>query len=207
MELGWQLKFAKRVFMRDRKEYQKKWYEKNKETHLKRATEYHTANKDFINKKKRDKYKALPEEEKEKVRKKKKQWEVQNRETFLLGKKAYRDTNRDKINLYFVQYRKDNPDKVAYHEANARARRFKLTPYLTKEQKLSIKNMFQLAKNFRKYTGENWHIDHIRPLSKGGLHTPNNLQVVPATWNLIKGNKNNQKFNMQEYFRKKIDTI
>ena len=77
MELGWQLKFAKRVFMRDRKEYQKKWYEKNKETHLKRVKEYHTANKDFINKKKRDKYKALPEEEKEKVRKKKKQWEVQ----------------------------------------------------------------------------------------------------------------------------------
>ena len=58
---------------RDRKEYQKKWYEKNKETHLKRVKEYHTANKDFINKKKRDKYKALPEEEKEKIRKKKKQ--------------------------------------------------------------------------------------------------------------------------------------
>lgn len=186
---------------RDRKEYYKKWYEKNKERHLKKANEYYTANQDVINETKVAKYKALPDEEKDKIRSKKNTWRLQNKETVLLSKKAYRDTNRDKINLYFVQYRKDNPDKVAYHEANARARRFKCTPYLTKKQRLSIKHKFQLAKNLRKCTGENWHIDHIRPLSKGGLHTPNNLQVVPATWNLIKGNKNNHKFNMQEYFK------
>ena len=39
-----------------------------------------------------------------------------------------------------------------------------------------------------------WHVDHIIPVSKGGLTTANNLQVVPANWNRRKSNVHNQKF-------------
>lgn len=35
----------------------------------------------------------------------------------------------------------------------------------------------------------NWHLDHIIPLSRGGTHTMNNVQVSHSTCNLSKGNK------------------
>jgi len=38
-------------------------------------------------------------------------------------------------------------------------------------------------------SGEEYHVDHIIPLAKGGLHHPDNLQVLPADLNLKKGAK------------------
>jgi hypothetical protein len=43
-----------------------------------------------------------------------------------------------------------------------------------------------------------WHIDHIVPMMHKkacGLNSANNLQVVPASWNIRKGNR-----NMDTYF-------
>ena len=34
-----------------------------------------------------------------------------------------------------------------------------------------------------------YHVDHIIPLSKGGLHHPDNLRVITATENLRKHTK------------------
>lgn len=47
-------------------------------------------------------------------------------------------------------------------------------------------------------TGFKWHIDHIVPMmhkQASGLNTAANLQVVPALWNVRKGNR-----NMDTYF-------
>ena len=41
-------------------------------------------------------------------------------------------------------------------------------------------------------TGFKWHVDHIVPLNHKnacGLHVASNFQVVPAYWNLVKGNR------------------
>lgn len=49
-----------------------------------------------------------------------------------------------------------------------------------------------------KATGFKWHIDHIVPMmhkQASGLNTAANLQVVPASWNVQKGNR-----NMDTYF-------
>ena len=35
------------------------------------------------------------------------------------------------------------------------------------------------------------HVDHIKPLAKGGAHAPENLQVTPARYNLEKSAKLN----------------
>lgn len=49
-----------------------------------------------------------------------------------------------------------------------------------------------LCKRREEITGFAWHIDHIVPLNHKkvcGLHNGYNLQVVPAKWNLTKGNR------------------
>ena len=38
-----------------------------------------------------------------------------------------------------------------------------------------------------------YHVDHIKPLSKGGLHHQDNLQILTATENLRKGAKIEEK--------------
>ena len=35
--------------------------------------------------------------------------------------------------------------------------------------------------------GEKFHVDHIHPISKGGLHVFDNLQILSAEENLKKG--------------------
>ena len=54
--------------------------------------------------------------------------------------------------------------------------------------------MFDLAVKRSIMTGIKWHVDHIIPLQGklvSGLHTVENLQVIPAKINMRKGNRYN----------------
>lgn len=51
-----------------------------------------------------------------------------------------------------------------------------------------------LAKLREQICGGHWHVDHIIPVSKGGLSTHDNLQVVPAYWNRSKSNNHTERF-------------
>lgn len=42
--------------------------------------------------------------------------------------------------------------------------------------------------------GFSWHVDHIIPISKGGTNKYDNLQVVPAVWNMQKGNRHSERY-------------
>ena len=56
--------------------------------------------------------------------------------------------------------------------------------------------MYNLAQTRTEQIGFDWHVDHIKPLTKGGLHKPTNLQVVPGSWNLAKGNRSEDKWQI-----------
>lgn len=61
------------------------------------------------------------------------------------------------------------------------------TPILTENEKAKVELYYKVSQ----ILGEYWHVDHIIPLSKGGLHHPDNLQVVTKEYNLQKSDKLN----------------
>lgn len=59
---------------------------------------------------------------------------------------------------------------------------------------LVLKEAVRLCKLRTKRSGFEWHVDHIVPVSKGGMSSADNLQVVPASWNRKKSNKHSEHF-------------
>lgn len=79
------------------------------------------------------------------------------------------------------------------HNSALRDRRSRqATPkWLTKEHKQQIVDTYELMRDCRVVTGEDYHVDHIVPLRGEnicGLHVPWNLQVLPAYVNIFKSN-------------------
>ena len=70
---------------------------------------------------------------------------------------------------------------------------------LTELDRFCISEAIELRKLRKELTGVDWRIDHIKPVSKGGMTTYDNIQVVPAKWNQSKSNlHNNLYFTKQE---------
>ena len=110
--------------------------------------------------------------------------------------KAYRMRNPEKEKARYTKYNKDNPEVRAHHASMRRASELQATPaWLTEEHKEGIKSMFVLAKKFEKLCNTSYHVDHIVPLAGKdvcGLHVPWNLQLLPASVNMSKGNRHHE---------------
>ena len=76
------------------------------------------------------------------------------------------------------------------YKKNAKRTALKREHYseLTLEEQKIIKSYSWLKKQLKLATGETWSIDHIVPLSKGGNHHPDNIQLIPLAENRSKYN-------------------
>ena len=109
--------------------------------------------------------------------------------------KAYRQANKERIKAKYKEYYCRTPKaKFNIKSAAYRAAKFRATIRLTELDTFVIEECYRLSQLRTTKTGFAWHVDHIIPLSKGGLHKPTNLQVVPAVWNLKKHNRNNNRW-------------
>lgn len=64
------------------------------------------------------------------------------------------------------------------------------TPELTETEKEQIKQIYDERSRLNNDAGYIlYHVDHDLPLSKGGQHHPNNLQIITALENVRKGSK------------------
>jgi hypothetical protein len=54
-------------------------------------------------------------------------------------------------------------------------------------ERAEILNIYEKAQEVSRQTGIQHHVDHIRPLARGGRHHPSNLQIITAERNLKKG--------------------
>ena len=153
--------------------------------------QYRKDNKERITEVKKARYKR----NKERVLAKNKKYTQDNREKNNQYKADWKKRNREQHLAQGKEYKKANKDKYSAYEAKRRALKFRATIRLTELDKFVISEMYNLAQLRTEQTGFQWHVDHIVPLTKGGLHKPTNLQVVPGSWNESKGNRNCDVYN------------
>jgi head-tail adaptor len=112
-----------------------------------------------------------------------------NREEILERHKIYMRGRPD----YYKQMRLKQPEKVNAKENKRKAAKLQRIPcWLTPDDFWMIEQAYDICALRTKMTGIEWHVDHIIPLQGklvSGLHTPYNLQVIPASINTSKGNK------------------
>lgn len=97
------------------------------------------------------------------------------------------------VNSYKQKYKEANPELYkALVSVRRRKHRNATPPWVTKEQKLEIRELYLQAQQLTKITSERYVVDHIIPLISDevcGLHVPWNLRVITQTENLQKSNK------------------
>lgn len=104
-------------------------------------------------------------------------------DTLLKRNSEYRSKNPEKVAEWKKKDRALNKSRIAADNAK---RRVSTKGILSSE----VKQMYALRDFYIAMSlGEPFHVDHIVPLSKGGLHEADNLQILPAVDNLRKGAK------------------
>lgn len=101
--------------------------------------------------------------------------------------------NKGKRAAYNKEYRARNRDYFAESEGNRRAKIKDSDISNSEVDRSLIRQVYTCSKRLSECTGFAWHVDHITPISIGGTHTTNNLQVVPQRWNQVKKNTNSDK--------------
>jgi len=144
----------------EQKQYNEDYYFENKTKILKANKQRHADNKEKYVKTQREYYKN----NKEKIRQVNKEWANNHIE----------ETNKIK-----ARWKKQNPLAVRHHGA---LRRLRLKNQVSKDVDL------EAIKLFYKNTPKGMEVDHIIPVSKGGLHCVSNFQYLSPK-------ENRQKYN------------
>lgn len=119
----------------------------------------------------------------------------QNKHKYKYSRKKVQLTDEQKLakSNRIKNWRLRNKDKANAAYSLRRAKKRNATPpWLTKEDKQNISDLYTICQLFKIYTGQEYHVDHIVPLVNKnvcGLHIPCNLRVVSAFENYSKNNK------------------
>ena len=110
-------------------------------------------------------------------------WHQDNKTERLVYFKKWREDNKG----YMNQWRKDNPDKHVAIDSKRRAS--KKDVKFEKFSRQDVLDMWGTVCHICLDAIEldDWHMDHVHPLSKGGEHSLNNVKPSHPTCNMSKG--------------------
>jgi len=189
----------------EEKVYKRNWYLANREKCIKRARAHHKKVKDTLEYKEKRRIYYLENQDKLKLKSIRHRAEnneivrasdrksYQKNKAERLAKMARYAQENPQVNLKAsANYRKNHPEKrkliVIKCAANRRVRKLE-----TAKEDIDFGLLLRKAAGFCaicsiKLEGK-WHFDHIIPLSKGGGHTQDNMQVTHPRCNLKKSAK------------------
>jgi hypothetical protein len=165
--------------------------------------QYRLRNKQVLNEKARARWAARSEEDREaeRVRSRQRHYDQgekasergkgyyqRNREKVLARQSAHQMQNRERATARVAEWRRANPEKVRSAKAAHYSRMKRIPPWADVQL---IEDIYLYAKTMRA-CGVDVHVDHIVPLRGklvSGLHTHDNLQVIPAKENMRKNAK------------------
>lgn len=183
----------------------KKYYENNKQ----RITEYVKLYTKRNHEKKKQYWREYIQKNQSKKKAYRKKYREENPEKLFNDGKKYRESRKHRLRIYFRDYTQKNKEKITAkkREYNARkpeigmeakaknrAKRRNAAKDLTESQKKINRQIFLMARRLKQCTKIDWHVDHIIPISRGGLHVPSNLMPIPAKLNLWKSARTDLSF-------------
>ena len=111
-------------------------------------------------------------------------------------KQQYYENNRELVNSIKRKYAKSERGKAVGSERSRRylARKKLGIPIdITENELREIQEIYQEAQHLTFTTGVQYDVDHIIPLFEGGLHHPDNLQIITHEEHLMKTAKENSR--------------
>lgn len=122
-------------------------------------------------------------------REKNREWAEKNREKSREDSRKWRAKNPEKHRKNACEWSKENPEKNRARNQTRRAK--KKAQFI---EKIDHDLVWQRDEGICHICGllaekENWHLDHIIPLVKGGLHCYSNVSVSHPLCNIKKGSK------------------
>jgi hypothetical protein len=115
-----------------------------------------------------------------------------NKESKAKSTRKWVENNRVRLREAKRKYYKENKHIFVLSQLR---RKYELL--LADEDKPMVREIYQHRERLNSIFGEGtFHVDHTIPVSKGGEHSPANLQVVPAKWNLEKHNQHSNRWEV-----------
>lgn len=136
----------------------------------------------------------LLEKERKKVEEKEER-RLASEEKRKASRRNYRQLNRKE---HKRQEHMRRPWRGRYEYNTTRCNKLGVIPQdLTPDERVAIKGYYFLSWYLHKVTGLVWNVDHIVPVSIGGLHTPGNLQVMTDVENGRKSAQLNYRYRVK----------
>lgn len=157
-------------------ESSKKWRAENRKSIIDRRKAYRESNRDAINQKVREWRERNPGYEQPNREAYQEKWYEENKVRLSGIRKAHFQNNRG-------MYRASRLNRIA-REKSAEGRHS-----ASDVENILMDQGHKCANCKRCVIVIGYHVDHIQPLSKGGSNWPRNLQILCATCNLKKSNK------------------
>ena len=137
-------------------------------------------------------------------RKKLKNWRIKNPERSKQIAREYYKKNAEKLRNRAKEFRKNNPESFKLSLKNYRIKNSALINHLNSKRRKNIvvppdcwnevvKGFYDISKRVSNCLGIEHHVDHVIPISYGGLHVQTNLQIIPGSLNVRKNNNLNYK--------------